>query len=185
MRKEIVDHLERNEIISDVQHGFVQGESCQTQLLTVIEEWTKWMEERKPFDCLYFDYREAFVSVPHIRLMRKIENCGIIWQVQRWIKSFLQGRRQRVRVGYAVSGWKKVTSGILQGSVLGTTLFVLFINDQARNQGGGFGGSRTPLQKIRTPHLKLSNSISDISIIIPIGASSNSSPNPLQHSIRP
>ena len=40
MRKEIVNHLERNEIISDVQHGFVQGKSCQTQLLTVIEEWT-------------------------------------------------------------------------------------------------------------------------------------------------
>ena len=49
-------------------------------------------------------YKKAFDSVPHIRLMRKIENCGIIGQVQRWIKSFLQGRRQRVRVGEAVSG---------------------------------------------------------------------------------
>ena len=68
VRKEIVDHLERNEVISDVQHGFVQGKSCQTQLLTFIEEWTKWMEERKPFDCLYFDYRKAFDSVPHMRL---------------------------------------------------------------------------------------------------------------------
>ncbi len=107
VRKEIVDNLERNEVISDVQHGFEQGKSCQTQLLTVIEEWTKWMEERKPFDCLYFDYRKAFDSVPHMRLMRKIESCGITGQVQRWIKSFLQGRRQRVRVGEAVSGWKK------------------------------------------------------------------------------
>ena len=118
IRKEIVDHLERNEVVSDVQHGVVQGKSCQTQLLTVIEEWIKWMEERKPFDSLYVDYRKAIDSVPHMRLMRKIENCGITEQVQIWIKSFLQGRRQRVSVGEAVSGWKKVTSGIPQGSLL-------------------------------------------------------------------
>ena len=125
VRKEIVDHLERNEEVSEVQHGFVQGTSCRTQVLTVIEEWTQLIEERKPFDCLYFDYRKVFDSVPHMRLMRNIENCGITGQVQRWIKSFLQGRRQRVRVREAVSGWTKL---IPQGSLLGSTLFVLFNN---------------------------------------------------------
>ena len=59
--------------------------------------------------CLYFDYRNAFDSVPRMRLMRKVESCGIIEQVQRWIKSFQQGRRQRVRVGEAVSGRTSVS----------------------------------------------------------------------------
>ena len=57
----MVDHLERNGVVSDVQHGFVQGKYCRTQLLTVIEEWTKWVEEMKPFDCLYFDYRKLLI----------------------------------------------------------------------------------------------------------------------------
>ena len=90
-----------------MHHGFVLGKYCQTQLFAVIEEWTKWMEERKPFDCLYFQYRNAFDSVPRMRLMRKVESCGISGQVQSWIKSFQQGGRQRVRVGEAVSGWEK------------------------------------------------------------------------------
>ena len=118
VRKEIVDHLERNEVISDVQHGFVQGKSCQTQLLTVIEEWTKWMEERKPFDCLYFDYRKAFDSVPHMRLMKKIEIYKFSTRQMAESKSWRGSFRM-----------KKVTSGISQGSMLGPTLFVLFIND--------------------------------------------------------
>ena len=86
--------MERSAAISNVQHGFVRGKCCQTQLLTVTEDWTKWMEENKPFHCMYLNYRTTFDSVPHVRLLRKVKDCGITGQVQIWIKSFLQGRRQ-------------------------------------------------------------------------------------------
>ena len=46
-----------------------------------------------------------------------------------WLKSFLKGRRQRVRVGKTLSSWKDVQSGVPQGSVLAPLLFILYVSD--------------------------------------------------------
>ncbi len=74
-------------------------------------------------------FSKSFDSVPHERLLSKLAAYGITDKRADWIRTFLTNRRQRVIVENGKSEWANVISGIPQGSLLGSTLFVIFIND--------------------------------------------------------
>jgi len=67
--------------------------------------------------------------VPHERLLQKLEALGAFGNLLKWIHSFLTDHFQRVIINGSFSQWLLVNSGVLQGSVLGPLLFLLYVND--------------------------------------------------------
>jgi hypothetical protein len=79
-------------------------------------------------DATIVHFSKAFDLVPHGRQLTKIAKSGVDSRVVVWIREFLLGRTQRVRVGGKLSEEIRVTSGVPQGSVLGPLLFLAYVN---------------------------------------------------------
>ena len=79
-------------------------------------------------DVVYIDFRKAFDSVPHKRLLLKLHGYGIHSDLLLWLTNFLTGRMQKVVIGNDSCDWSDVIS-VPQGSVLGPLLFAIYVND--------------------------------------------------------
>ena len=98
IKKAIFTHLQRNEPISDSQHGFLPRRSCTTNLLLYMDSLTQAQDDGLISDTMFFDIAEAFDKVPHKPLLHKLQAYGICGRLLQWINSFLTDRSFCVKV---------------------------------------------------------------------------------------
>jgi hypothetical protein len=98
IRDHIMDYFHNNKLFSNKQFGFIKGRSTVTQLLTVLDKRTEYLEMGGQIDAIYTDFEKAFDKVPHKRLISKLYSYGINKDIIEWIKAFLINRRQRVKI---------------------------------------------------------------------------------------
>ena len=125
----ILNHLLENNLIHHTQHGFLPQKSTVSNLIEYMNSITKTLDSGHPVDSIYIDFAKCFDKISHRHLLHKVSKYGIEDKILDWLTNWLKNRKQRVCLNGVSSTWTEVSSSVIQGSILGPILFVIFSND--------------------------------------------------------
>lgn len=125
----IMDNAESHGVVSEYQFAYRKGRSTTDCLLKFFNEIGVWINSSTPVDVVYCDFKSAFESMHHELLLSVLPSKGVGPKIKNWISDFLRQRSFRVKVHDTLSSAGQATTGCPQGTVLGSLLFLLFIDE--------------------------------------------------------
>lgn len=137
LNKRLIDYLTQNNIILDNQFGFVQGKSTSDAMYDSLNHIYEEIDRRNSVLGMFFDLSKAFDTVNYDILLRKMWAYGVRGIPYNLFSSYLTNRKSVIAIrGHAkgisreyFSSVMDITCGVPQGSILGPTLFLLYVND--------------------------------------------------------
>jgi len=128
----MLEHIVLSNMQKDLEKNYKQfrrGLSCTTQLVTTVNEIMKLVDDNNVVHTAVLYFSKAFDRVSHGLLAGKLLRSGIDPGIVRWIKDFLSNRLQKGVIEGIASNDLAVSSRVPQGSVLGRSMFLVYIND--------------------------------------------------------
>ena len=119
----IMKHLESNDILTEVQHGFRSKHSCEAPFFLTTNDLAKAIDNNTQVDMVILDFSKAFDEVAHNRLKHKLDFYGIRGNLFGWLESFFGSRTQQIVIGGTYSPCSAVTSGFLRTQSLALYCF--------------------------------------------------------------
>ena len=130
MHKQIYSYLQQNNILIEAQHGFRPLHSTASALSKIlINKCYQNIDKGLLNGVVFLDLEKAFVTVNHEILLSKLSLYGVKGTANARFESYLSNRHQVCQVNGKLSLPRNIITGILQGSILGPLLFLIYIND--------------------------------------------------------
>ena len=124
---QLYDYLDKNRLLFSKLSGFRSLHSVVTCLLNCTNDWYINMDKSQYTAMVFIDFKNAFYTVDHEILLKKLTKYGIIGLKNTWFASYLENRMQFCRVNGVPSKVININCGVPQGSCFGPLLFLIYI----------------------------------------------------------